>query len=213
MVRKIQRSIMLLFWTPYMELIMFHYRIGKFLGWVIFEKGFITPALYRIYKRSHRSWKAGAISLLNHLFSSLFLKGDFSMGKIYGLRANEVNEFEPPGQEDVPADERLVFLCKFLDVNMSARITDQVYTAKGFGNKREELLRAGTQEIEILRQGLVGWKNFFYDEETEVDWEDPSGLSKQKASAVMDRNLNKIPTERRGEIADYIRGSSSADSD
>jgi len=50
--------------------------------------------------------------------------------------------------------ERLVFLTKSLDVNLSAQITDQVYTAKGFGKGREELLRAGTQEIEILRRGF-----------------------------------------------------------
>jgi len=29
----------------------------------------------------------------------------------------------------------------------------------------------------------------------------------------MDENLNKIPPETRGEIADYIRGSSTPDSD
>ena len=135
------------------------------------------------------------------------------MGRIYGLRPDTVHEFEPKGQDDIPKEERTVFLCKFLDVNLSAQITDQVYTAKGFGNKREELLRAGTQEIEILRQGLVGWKNFFYDEDTEIEWEDVKDVGKQKAAVIMDRNLNKIPPDLRGEVADFIRGSSTPDLD
>lgn len=192
----------------------FTYKICMFLEWIIFEQGFITPALYQLYKKLGRKWKKDAISFLNHLFSSIDSKGDFHMAKIYGLRPDRVQEFEPKGQDDIPQEEKLVFLCKFLDVNLSAQITDQVYTAKGFGNKREELLRAGTQEVEILRKGLVGWKNFSYDEETEIEWEDvPHGLSKQKAQSIMDRNLNKIAPEQRGEIADFIRGSSTPDQD
>ena len=134
------------------------------------------------------------------------------MAKLFGLKPSQTQEFEPKGQEDVPSEERLVFLCKFLDVNMSARISDQVYSAKGFGAKREELLRAGTQEVEILRQGLVGWRNFFYDDGAEIEWVDiPSNTSRQKAASFMDQNLNKIPPELRSDIADFIRGSSTPD--
>jgi len=136
------------------------------------------------------------------------------MGKLFGLRPNQAQEFEPKGQEDIPVEERLVFFCKFLDVNMSARISDQVYSAKGFGAKREELLRAGTQEIEILRQGLVGWKNFFYDDGTEIEWVNvPSNVSKQKFVSFMDQNLNKISSELRGDIADFIKGESTPGQD
>jgi len=136
------------------------------------------------------------------------------MGKIFGLKPDQTLEFEPKGQDDVPAEERLVFLCKPLDVNMSARITDQVYSAKGFGAKREELLRAGTQEVEVLRNGLRGWKNFFFEDGEEVEWEDiPRNVSRQKANNVMDKNLNKIDPETRGNIAEFIRGESTADSD
>jgi hypothetical protein len=203
-----------LFWTPHVAMVHYTYRVCVFLEWIIFTQGFITPTIYRLYKKLSRVWKRDAASILNYLFSSFGLKGDFSMAKIYGLRPDRVQEFEPKGQDDVPQEERTVFLCKFLDVNLSAQITDQVYTAKGFGNKREELLRAGTQEVEILRKGLVGWKNFNYDEETPVDWEDvPHGLSKQKTQTIMDRNLNKIAPEQRGEIADFIRGSSTPDQD
>lgn len=136
------------------------------------------------------------------------------MGKIYGIKPDQPHEFEPKGQDDVPVEERLVFLCRFLDVGMSARITDNVYTAKGFGAKREELLRAGTQEVEILREGLIGWRNFMYEDGTEIEWvEVPRGVSRQKKNNIMDQNLNKIPPEIRSDIADFIRGGSTADQD
>ena len=174
----------------------------------------MTPFTYNAYHKFFFGCYFGTKKLHEHIVSSLDLKGDWNMGRIYGLKSDHAHEFEPKGQDDVPADERTAFLCKFLDVNMSARITDQVYSAKGFGNKREELLRAGTQEIEILRLGLVGWKNFVYEDGEEIEWKDvPRGLSKQKASVIMDDNLNKIPPETRGEIADFIRGSSTPDSD
>ena len=136
------------------------------------------------------------------------------MGKIYGLRPDQVLEFVPKGQEDVAAKDKLIFLYKPLDVNLTAKIADEVYTAKGFGNKREELLKAGTQEVAILRRGLVGWKNFYYDNGDKIEWEEIlKGLGHVKADVIMDRNLNKIPNDQRGELADQIRGISTADSD
>jgi hypothetical protein len=207
-------NLSLLFWTPFLIFVIIEKFIAIRVGWIIYEKGFITPFLFRIYVKT----AFGAIKDLNnfkkYLISSLNLKGETEMGKLYGIRPDQIQEFEPKGQEGVAAEEKLVFFCKPLDVNLSAQITDQVYTAKGFGAKREELLRAGTQEIEILRKGLVGWKNFFYDNETQIDWVDiPKGMSKQKIDALMDQNLNKISPDLRGQIADFIRGTSTADSD
>jgi len=174
----------------------------------------MTPFVFNLYRTFSLNTYFGFQEFYLHLISSLNLKGDFAMGKIFGLKPDQTQEFEPKDQEGVPGDEKLIFMCKFLDVNMSALITDQVYTAKGFGAKREELLRAGTQEINILRRGLVGWKNFLYDDGTEIEWSDvPRGVSKQKADMAMDINLNKIPPEIRGDIADFIRGSSTVDQD
>ena len=170
--------------------------------------------MYNSFHKFTFSFYFGAERFHKYIVSSLDLKGDWEMAKIFGLKTDHAQEYEPKGQEDVPAKERLVFLCKFLDVNMSAKITDQVYSAKGFGAKREELLRAGTQEIEILRQGLVGWKNFVYEDGTEIEWKEvPRNVNKQKRAIVQDENLNRIPPEIRGEIADFIRGSSTPDSD
>ena len=210
---KILLQLSLLFWTPLLIFLFLTYSLARFFGWVCFDKGRFTPFVFNSYRFFSLKTFFGFKELYEHFISSLNLKGDLLMGKIYGLNPNQVQEFEPKGQEDIPADERLLFLCKFLDVNMSAKITDQVYTAKGFGAKREELLRAGTQEIEILRKGLVGWKNFFYEDGTEIEWEEVPRGSRQKTNEVMDRNLNKIPPETRGEIADFIRGSSTVDSD
>lgn len=191
-----------------------YYSIALMLHKIIFDSGRLTPFWYNLYRFFVFGFYRLIGDFYKHLVDSSILKGDEKMGKIFGINANQVYDFTPKGQDDVPADERLTFLCKFLDVNMSAEITDAVYTAKGFGNKREELLRAGTQEIAILRRGLVGWKNFFYSDGTEVEWEEvPVNASKQKISAAIDKNLNKIPPEQRGEIADYIRGSSTADQD
>jgi hypothetical protein len=211
---RILLNLSLLFWTPFLIFVAIEKFIAQKMGVMIFEKGFITPFLFRVYVRSTFGTIKDAISFRNYIISSLHMKGAMDMGKIYGIRPDQVQEFEPKGQEGVAPDERLVFLTKSLDVNLSAQITDQVYTAKGFGAKREELLRAGTQEIEILRRGLVGWKNFFYDDETEIEWtEIPKGINKQKADAIMDQNLNKINPDLRGQIADFIRGTSTADSD
>ena len=204
----------LLFWTPLLILFQIYNLIGRYFEWVCFERGRCTAFNFNYSRKFRLKAFFGTKEFLEYLVSSLNLKGDLDMARLHGIKPDAIHEFEPKNQENVPTDERLVFLCKFLDVNMSARITDQVYTAKGFGNKREELLRAGTQEIEILRLGLVGWKNFVYDDGTEVEWEDiPRGLSNQKAAAIMDRNLNKVPPEIRGEVADFIRGQSTPDQD
>jgi len=134
------------------------------------------------------------------------------MGKIAGIKADQVHDFTPKEEVKLPVEERTVFKCKFLLVQTAAKITDQVYSAKGFGNKREELLKAGTQELTILREGLVGWENFCYEDGTAIEWKIPEG-SKQKREATLDENLNKIPPETRGEISDFIRGSSTVDLD
>ncbi|MDQ1279591.1 MAG: hypothetical protein QG670_853 [Thermoproteota archaeon] len=204
----------LLFWTPFLIFIFSQRKIAIILYRVIYERGIISPLIFRTYAKASFGTIRNFREFNNYIISSLNLKGVMNMGKIYGIKPDQIQEFEPKGQEGVAVEERLVFLCKSLDVNLAARITDQVYTAKGFGAKREELLRAGTQEIEILRRGLVGWKNYFYDDDTEIEWTTiPKELSKQKADAIMDQNLNKISPELRGQIADFIRGTSTADSD
>ena len=60
---------------------------------------------------------------------------------------------------------------------------------------------------------VVGEEQNFEDEEgNTVEWEEAIG-SHQKIRDAMDRNLNKIPPDTRGEIADVIRGASNIDQD
>ena len=148
------------------------------------------------------------------LVSYNIIKEDDSMARITGIRSDQILEFFPKGQDDVPAEERTSFLVRLLDVSDSAAISDQVYSAKGFGNKREELLLAGTQELKILRKSLRGWKNFKFEDGVEIEWETPSAnVSVNKFNEIMDRNLNRIPPDVRAEIADYVRGGSSPSKD
>jgi len=136
------------------------------------------------------------------------------MGKIFGLKSDQVHDFILKGQEKDPKEDQVSWKVKYLSVAIAAEISDSIYSAKGFGKKREELLKAGTQQLEILRRGLVGWENFKYEDETLVEWEDPPrGGTVTKFYEAMDKNLNKVPPEIRDEIADHIRGGSVAELD
>ena len=192
-----------LFWFPYLSLSDLLFLLGQFVHKLIWERGIFFVSLFRF---ENFLFSKGLLRLEE--LTTFLVKEEWIMGKIAGIRTDEVQEFVPKSEEKLPIEERTVFKYRFLSVNDSAQITDQVYSAKGFGNKREELLRAGTQEVTILRKGLVGWEKFNYEDGKEVVWEEPEG-NKQKKESIMDKNLSKIPPEIRGEIADAIRGSSS----
>lgn len=201
-----------LFWLPSIFFLIVYWLGSELFVFYFLINKQITPFKLKLFFILKRRFFLNVGEFLFHVFGRK--KGEQLMARIFALKTDQVQEFEPDGQEDIKLEERTVFLCKFLDVSLSADISDEVYTAKGFGKKREELLRAGTQELKILRRGLVGWKRFTYDDGTEVKWEDvPKGVSYQKVTATMDRNLNRIPPEIRSDIADFIRGSSSADQD
>lgn len=200
------RNLFTIIWGPYLLVSMAFYFVGRFFGWVVFEKGYILPEFINLSVRYY----VKSINLIENLIN--YYREGNEMPKITSLKSNQVQEFTPEAESDLKEEERTVFLYKFLDVKDAASITDDVYTAKGFGKKREERLRAGTQDLTILRKGLVGWKNFEDDDGSPVEWEDPIG-SHQKIRDAMDRNLNKIPPDTRGEIADVIRGASNIDQD
>jgi len=200
------RNLFLIVWGPYLLISMVFYSVGRFFGWVAFEKGYILPEFINLSVRYY----VKSINLIENLIN--YYREENKMPKITSLKSDQVQEFTPECEKDLKESERTIFLYRFLDVKDAASITDDVYTAKGFGKKREERLRAGTQDLTILRKGLVGWKNFEDDGGNPVEWEDPIG-SHQKIRDAMDRNLNKIPPDTRGEIADVIRGASNIDQD
>lgn len=202
----------ILFWIPFILLLLLYFAIEESITLFIKKRQQFTPLTFKLRTFFLNKYFSELTNLIFHVFGRK--EGESFMGKIFALNSDQVQEFEPKGQEDIPASDRTVFLCRFLNVKLAAELSDEVYTAKGFGKKREELLRAGTQELKILRTGLVGWKNFTYSDGSPVEWKEvPGGVSNAKFFAIMDENLDRIPPEIRSEIADFIRGSSSVDQD
>lgn len=194
-----------MFWVPYLLVLRFFKTLTKASIWIHFE-GFIGIRYPFKFAALTLRWSDDLIKYLT--------KEDDRMAKLFGIQPNQVQDFILKDQEKDSPEDQIIWKVKFLDARASAEITDQVYSAKGFGKKREELLKAGTQTLEILRSGLVGWDNFKYENGDDVEWEDPprSG-SKTKLNEVMDRNINKIPPNVREELAEEIRGASMMDSD
>jgi hypothetical protein len=208
----IMKGFIVLLWLPYLTIILFLYILGRILIRIMKTTGILGfPELFNSLIWVNKSLEKLVKEIL---VSYNIIKEDDSMARITGIRSDQILEFFPKGQDDVPAEERTSFLVRLLDVSDSAAISDQVYSAKGFGNKREELLLAGTQELKILRKSLRGWKNFKFEDGVEIEWETPSAnVSVNKFNEIMDRNLNRIPPDVRAEIADYVRGGSSPSKD
>lgn len=148
-------------------------------------------------------------SLINEL-------GGNKMGKIVGIKPGEKLETDLGDtiQKDVPPNQRAVFYYIPLGAFEYARIQDQLYQVTGFGKQRQERLLTGSQQIEVLVKGLKGWRNFNYGDGSEVPWEDPGDSKNDKERReIMLRNVERIPQDTRAELADIIRGESSAESD
>lgn len=138
------------------------------------------------------------------------------MGKIVGIKPGEKLETDLGDtiQKDVPPNQRAVFYYIPLGAFEYARIQDQLYQVTGFGKQRQERLLTGSQQIEVLVKGLKGWRNFNYGDGSEVPWEDPGDSKNDKERReIMLRNVERIPQDTRAELADIIRGESSAESD
>jgi len=118
--------------------------------------------------------------------------------KMKAINPNATHEYTCKCDKSVE-DEKTVFVVKYLTVAQNAHIRDELYSVRGIAQKREERILAGTSEMEVLRLGLKGWKNF-QDELTgeEVHFDDKD----------MSKNLDRIPPEARSELADHIRGES-----
>jgi len=136
------------------------------------------------------------------------------MAKIYGVKADEVIRYVPKSCRNEKPEDQPVFKLKFLEVAEFARIQDELFKSSGFGKKRTEKFMLGQQTMLALRQGLIGWENFKYEDGTPVEWEDPNqGRDPEDRARIMDTNLNKIPPAERAEMADYVRGESTLGED
>jgi len=162
-----------LFWSPYICV------------WILL--GIIAASFRRLYREGRgpssrtfylRSTKI-AINWIDDLHNYVLLKED-SMSQIHGLKSDQIQDIVLDSQEKDPVESQIVWKIKYLDVRAHASITDSIYSATGFGKKREEQLRAGTQTLEILRKGLRGWKNFKFPDGKDVPWDAfPADGSKQ----------------------------------
>jgi hypothetical protein len=127
------------------------------------------------------------------------------MGKLFGVKAGSVVEYVAKceqGEKDF-----VTWLIRPLTSVEHADIQNSLFQSKGFGKKRQEQFLTGTQALLVLRKGLVGWKNFKYEDGTDVVWEDPTvERTEEGRNRIMDRNLDSIPTVIRMELSDEIRG-------
>ena len=177
--------------------------------WICFEHGF-TRITFKVYRKSGLT----AILWMADFINYFIKKENDIMAKIFGLRPGQVQDYVLKDQRKDPVEEQTIFKVKYLNVSESAQVSDMIYSAKGFGKKREELLKAGTQQLHVLRKGLVGWANLKYEDGTECEWKDiPPNLSLGKFNSAMDENLDKLAPEVRDELADEIRGASALDLD
>ena len=129
------------------------------------------------------------------------------MGKLFGVKAGSVVEYITKQERGNP--EPVVFLVRPLTSKESADIQNSLFHSKGFGKQRQEQFLTGTQVVMVLRKGLIGWKDFKYEDGTEVVWEDPNiEKTEEGRDRIMDRNLDCIPAAIRQELSDEIRGES-----
>jgi len=129
------------------------------------------------------------------------------MGKLFGVKAGSIVEYVVKAQRGDPAEERTTFLLRPLTTREHAEIQNKLYESSGWGKKRQERFLTGTQIVLILRKGLVGWKNFHYEDGEEVKWEDPNQeRTEEGRDMIMDRNLDRLPNAVRQELAEELRG-------
>lgn len=134
--------------------------------------------------------------------------------KLFGLKPGEIQETTLELQKDEKSKDRITFLYTPLDVNDYARIQNELYQVEGWGKNRKERFLTGSQQVEVLRLGLKGWKNFKFPNGEIVPWEEPQkGKTASDMETIMMDNINKIPPEARAELVDIIRGESGASQD
>jgi len=199
-----------LFWFPYHFVIASLLLVCRLCEWFYFDLGIFRSTFY-LYRKSGFTAILWMADFINYHIER---KENDIMAKIFALRPGQVQDYILKDQEKDPPESQTIFKIKYLNVSESAQVSDMIYSAKGFGKKREELLRTGTQQLHVLRKGLIGWENFKYEDGTVCEWEDvPTGVSIGKFNTIMDRNLDKLPPEVRDELADEIRGASALDLD
>jgi hypothetical protein len=128
------------------------------------------------------------------------------MGKLFGVKAGSTVEYIAKCERGEKSDF-VTWLIRPLTAKEQADIQNSLFQSKGVGKKRQEQFLTGTQGMLVLRKGLVGWKDFKFEDGSLVVWEDPKvEKTEEGRDRIMDRNLDCIPAVIRMELSDEIRG-------
>ena len=103
-------NLFLIIWGPYLLVSMVFYLVGRFFGWIAFEKGYILPEFINLSVRYY----VKSISLIENLINHY--REENKMPKITSLKSDQVQEFTPDCEKDLKEDKRTIFLYKFLDL-------------------------------------------------------------------------------------------------
>ena len=118
-------------------------------------------------------------------------------------------EYILKAERELPEDEQTVWLLRSLDLDVSAQIQDRLVQLVGSLAGDEEprtLVFSGTQEVTILLNGLIGWRNFCEEGGAPIPFPDLGRFNRNRDA--LKEWLARIPPEARSELAQEIVGRS-----
>jgi hypothetical protein len=152
-------------------------------------------ALYKIAVRLLKRAKARGTGygLKVALKLQRYLIGKYEEEQMKGVRFDKPRDYVCKADRKLPDDEQTVFKVRFLTAQEQADLRDEMYKVTGFGEGRKEMLLTGTVALKALEKCLLGWENFYFEDD-----EEPVEFNK--------KNISCIPPTERDEIANYVRG-------
>jgi hypothetical protein len=109
-----------------------------------------------------------------------------------GIKYDEPHDYVCKCDRDKPSSDKTIFRVRFLTVHEQAHIRDMMYNVSGMGTARREKFLTGSAQVKALEYGLLGWKNFTYENGESIQFDK--------------ENFSCIPPAERDELANYIRG-------
>ena len=109
-----------------------------------------------------------------------------------GVRFDKPHDYVCKCDAEAKEDEKTVFSVRFLTAKEQAKIRDYMYNVSGMGATRSEKFLTGSAALKSLELGVLGWKNFLYEDGEEI--------------LFTEDNVSCIPPAERDELASYIRG-------
>jgi hypothetical protein len=116
------------------------------------------------------------------------------------VNPDEEKKYIVKDERDLEPKEQTIFKVKTLSVTEAANLQDNaahVVYGKSKGEDTKMAISSGSQALEALRKGLVGWENFYGSDGKEVEF-------KSKNGKAFNASLSLIPQKYRLEIANFI---------